>query len=220
MMARRCWSLAAKAALSQIGAVKDGLERLCRAAHRRLARRRARSWLRAGGGRARCPPPWLRARRVDVLFSWVPTRSRSPRRFVVYQGTHGDRGAHRADVILPGAAYTEKSGTYVNTEGRVQMGQPRRFPPGEAREDWAICGHCRTCLARLPFDTLQQLRKALYASPSAFRRDRPAVANAGSGGMPYARWPSGAARSATLPLRIAGDSDYFWRPIRSRAPLP
>jgi NADH-quinone oxidoreductase subunit G len=57
---------------------------------------------------------------------------------VIYQGTHGDRGAHRADVILPGAAYTEKSGTYVNTEGRVQLANRAAFAPGAAREDWAI----------------------------------------------------------------------------------
>ena len=58
--------------------------------------------------------------------------------FVIYQGHHGDAGAHRADVILPGAAYSEKNGTYVNTEGRVQYGQRAGFPPGEAKEDWAI----------------------------------------------------------------------------------
>ncbi len=57
---------------------------------------------------------------------------------MIYQGTHGDRGAHRADVILPGAAYTEKSGTYLNTEGRVQIANRAAFAPGEAREDWAI----------------------------------------------------------------------------------
>src|SRR5262249_10305059 len=62
----------------------------------------------------------------------------APGAFTVYIGTHGDRGAHRADVILPGAAYTEKSGIYVNTEGRVQMGARAAFPPGDAREDWAI----------------------------------------------------------------------------------
>ena len=62
----------------------------------------------------------------------------APGAFVVYIGTHGDRGAHRADVILPGAAYPEKSGIYVNTEGRVQMAKRAGFPPGDAREDWAI----------------------------------------------------------------------------------
>ena len=61
-----------------------------------------------------------------------------PGAFVVYIGTHGDRGAHRADVILPGAAYTEKTGTYVNTEGRPQFAERAVFPPGDAREDWAI----------------------------------------------------------------------------------
>ena len=63
--------------------------------------------------------------------------------FVIYQGHHGDRGAARADVVLPGAAYTEKDATYVNTEGRVQLGRRAVFPPGEAREDWAFCARCR-----------------------------------------------------------------------------
>ena len=58
--------------------------------------------------------------------------------FVIYQGSHGDRGAHRADVILPGAAYTEKDAIYVNTEGRPQMTARAVFPPGDAREDWKI----------------------------------------------------------------------------------
>jgi len=59
--------------------------------------------------------------------------------------THGDRGAHRADVILPGAAYTEKSGLYVNTEGRAQIANRAAFPPGEAREDWAIIRALSDC---------------------------------------------------------------------------
>jgi NADH-quinone oxidoreductase subunit G len=58
--------------------------------------------------------------------------------FVIYVGHHGDKGAQRADLILPSAAYTEKNGLYVNTEGRVQMGQRAVFPKGEAKEDWAI----------------------------------------------------------------------------------
>jgi NADH-quinone oxidoreductase subunit G len=85
--------------------------------------------------------------------------------FVVYIGSHGDAGAHRADVILPGAAYTEKSGTYVNTEGRVQIGNRAAFPPGEARDDWAILRALSDVLGkRLPFDSLTELRRALYAS--------------------------------------------------------
>ena len=85
--------------------------------------------------------------------------------FTVYIGTHGDAGAHRADVILPGATYTEKSGTYVNTEGRVQMTNRAGFAPGDAREDWAILRALSDVLGhKLPFDSLQQLRAALYAA--------------------------------------------------------
>ncbi|MFD1694138.1 NADH-quinone oxidoreductase subunit NuoG [Roseibium aestuarii] len=84
--------------------------------------------------------------------------------FTVYIGTHGDRGAHAADVILPGATYTEKSGTYVNTEGRVQQGNRAGFPVGEAREDWAILRALSAVLGQaLPFDTLGALRAKLAA---------------------------------------------------------
>jgi NADH-quinone oxidoreductase subunit G len=79
--------------------------------------------------------------------------------FKVYVGHHGDAGAHTADVILPGAAYSEKSGTYVNLEGRVQRGERAVFPPGDAREDWAIFRALSDVLGhRLPFDTLDGLR--------------------------------------------------------------
>ncbi len=83
--------------------------------------------------------------------------------FVVYVGTHGDAGAHRADVILPSAAYTEKSGTYVNTEGRVQIAERAVFPPGEAKEDWAIFRALSAVLGMaLPFNSLRALRSAMY----------------------------------------------------------
>src|SRR4029079_16989104 len=76
---------------------------------------------------------------LDLLFLLGADEVKVPDgTFVVYIGTHGDRGAHRADVILPGAAYTEQSGIYVNTEGRAQIANRAAFPPGEAREDWAI----------------------------------------------------------------------------------
>jgi len=85
--------------------------------------------------------------------------------FVVYIGSHGDKGAHRADVILPGAAYTEKSGLYVNTEGRVQRANRASFPPGDAREDWAIIRALSEALGKkLPFDSLSELRAALFAA--------------------------------------------------------
>jgi len=84
--------------------------------------------------------------------------------FTVYIGTHGDNGAHHADVILPAATYTEKSGTYVNTEGRVQLGSRAAFAPGEAREDWAILRALSDVLGKkLPYDSLVALRAALYA---------------------------------------------------------
>ena len=102
---------------------------------------------------------------LDVLFNLGADEVEIPAgAFVVYQGTHGDRGAHRADVILPGAAYTEKSATYVNLEGRVQMTNRAIFPLGEAKEDWAILRALSDTLGqRLPFDSLGALRAALYA---------------------------------------------------------
>ena len=110
------------------------------------------------------------------MFSSIsaPTRSTiAPGSFVVYQGTHGDRGAERADVILPGATYTEKSGTYVNTEGRVQMADRANFPPGEAREDWAILRALSEVVGkRLPFDSLGSVAGEALCGPSALRRHR------------------------------------------------
>jgi NADH-quinone oxidoreductase subunit G len=102
-----------------------------------------------------------------------------PGAFVVYIGTHGDKGAHRADVILPGAAYTEKHGLYVNTEGRVQEALRATFPPGDAREDWAILRALSGALgAPLPFDSLAQLRAKLAEShPHIARLDAIETAN-------------------------------------------
>ncbi|MBB3389670.1 NADH-quinone oxidoreductase subunit G [Rhizobium sp. BK275] len=86
-------------------------------------------------------------------------------KFTVYIGSHGDNGAHGADVILPAAAYTEKSGTWVNTEGRVQIGSRAGFAPGDAREDWAIIRALSDVLGKkLPFDSLGELRGKLYAA--------------------------------------------------------
>lgn len=84
--------------------------------------------------------------------------------FTVYIGSHGDHGAQSADVILPGAAYTEKSGIYVNTEGRVQMTNRATFAPGEAKEEWAIIRALSDILGvRLPYDSLGALRRHLYS---------------------------------------------------------
>jgi NADH-quinone oxidoreductase subunit G len=109
---------------------------------------------------------------LDVLFLLGADEIKVPDgTFVVYIGTHGDRGAHRADVILPGAAYTEKSGIYVNTEGRVQMANRAAFPPGEAREDWAIIRALSDVLGKkLPYDSLPALRQALCRTAPHFMR--------------------------------------------------
>jgi NADH-quinone oxidoreductase subunit G len=99
--------------------------------------------------------------------------------YVIYQGSHGDKGAHRADIVLPGAAYTEKSGTYVNTEGRPQMARRAAFPPGEAREDWAIFRALSEQLGQtLPWNSLSELRAAMYrAVPHLQRLDQITPAN-------------------------------------------
>ena len=84
--------------------------------------------------------------------------------FVIYQGSHGDRGANRADIILPGAAYTEESGLFVNTEGRPQLAQRAGFAPGAAKENWAVLrGLSGELGATLPWDTLAALRAAIVA---------------------------------------------------------
>jgi NADH-quinone oxidoreductase subunit G len=104
---------------------------------------------------------------LDVLFLLGADEydmSAMGKAFVVYVGSHGDNGAHRADVILPAATYTEKSGTYVNTEGRVQQTARSVFPPGDAKEDWAIIRALSGAVGKpLPYNSLTQLRSALYA---------------------------------------------------------
>ncbi|MBI1208269.1 MAG: NADH-quinone oxidoreductase subunit G [Azospirillum sp.] len=112
--------------------------------------------------------------------------SRLGQAFVIYQGHHGDRGAHRADVVLPGAAYTEKNGTYVNTEGRPQQGRRANFPPGEAREDWTILRALSEVLGcKLPYDSLAQIRQRLVDANPVFAHTDAVIAAAwGSFGQP------------------------------------
>ena len=112
--------------------------------------------------------------KLDVLYLLGADEIELPaagKSFVIYQGHHGDRGAHRADVILPGAAYTEKSVTYVNTEGRAQKTERCVFAPGEAKEDWAILRALSAKVGKtLPYDSLAALRTAMYkAVPSLAR---------------------------------------------------
>ncbi len=136
------------------------------------------------------------------------------RAFVVYQGSHGDVGAHNADVILPGAAYTEKDGLYVNFEGRVQEAERATFPPGEAKQDWAILRALSDVLGkRLPYDNREALCAAIVAQAPHFAvRDKTpahggpdaAVWNAVGGGVPL---------DVTLPLGSAITDYYLTNPI-------
>ncbi len=109
---------------------------------------------------------------VDVIYNLGADEiDIAPGPLVIYQGSHGDRGAHRADVILPGAAYTEKAATYVNTEGRSQMTAKAAFPPGDAREDWTIIRALSDRVGHtLPYDTVEQLRAAMYQAAPALAR--------------------------------------------------
>ena len=101
--------------------------------------------------------------RSDVIFNLGVDEFDIPKgAFVIYQGSHGDRGAHRADVILPAAAYTEENGLFVNTEGRPQLAMRAGFAPGEAKENWAILRALSGELGvTLPYDSLAQLRTTL-----------------------------------------------------------
>jgi NADH-quinone oxidoreductase subunit G len=185
-------ALAAKAAVD-LGAVTDGWNGYG-VLHTAAARVGALDVGFVPGAGARSAVEMAKAGAVDVLFLLGADEIEiAPGAFVVYIGTHGDRGAHRADVILPGAAYPEKSGIYVNTEGRVQMATRASFAPGEAREDWAILRALSEPLgARLPYDSLAQLRAALFkAHPHLQRADTIAPADAadiralaGRGGTP------------------------------------
>jgi NADH-quinone oxidoreductase subunit G len=149
---------------------------------------------------------------VDVLFNFGADEiDIAPGAFVIYQGTHGDRGAHRADVILPGAAYTEKSGTYVNMEGRVQLALRAAFPPGDAREDWAILRALSDVLGKtLAFDNLGGLRAALYAAhPAMAMIDQIPASDAAA---VEALAQKGGAVDAT-PFKSAVKDFYFTNPI-------
>jgi len=162
-------SLAAKVAL-KAGAIKDGWNGfgVLHTAASRVGALDIGFVPGTGGLDARA----MAGGKTDVLFLLGADEIEvDPGPFVVYIGTHGDRGAHRADVILPGAAYPEKSGLYVNTEGRVQMAARASFPPGDAREDWAILRALSDVLgSRLSYDSLAQLRTAMFKAHPHLQR--------------------------------------------------
>ncbi|MGO8833521.1 MAG: NADH-quinone oxidoreductase subunit NuoG [Roseiarcus sp.] len=157
-------SLAAKAALS-LGLIKDGWNGF-NVLHTAASRAGGLDLGLTPGRGGLTARAMARAGALDLMFNLGADEiDVEPGAFVVYLGTHGDRGAHRADVILPGAAYPEKTGIYLNTEGRPQFAERAAFPPGDAREDWAILRALSDALgARLPFDSRAQLRAALYAA--------------------------------------------------------
>ncbi len=130
--------------------------------------------------------------------------------FKVYVGHHGDAGAAQADVVLPGAAYAEKSGTWVNLEGRVQRGERAVFPPGDAREDWAILRALSDVLGhRLPFDTLDALRAAMAA-------EVPALGLLGLARFDWA--PPSPDAAAARPIRYPIEDFYLTNPIARASP--
>src|SRR5207302_9519812 len=163
-------ALAARAATA-LGAVEDGWNGFS-VLHSAAARVGGLDIGFVPGEGGLAAPAMAGAGALDVLFLLGADEvDVAPGAFTVYIGTHGDRGAHRADVILPGAAYTEKSGLYVNTEGRVQMGSRAAFPLGDAREDWAILRALSDVVGhKLPYDSLSQLRTALFAAHPHLQR--------------------------------------------------
>ena len=132
--------------------------------------------------------------------------------FVIYQGSHGDRGAHRADIILPGAAYTEENGLFVNTEGRPQLAMRAGFAPGEAKENWAILRALSAELGEaLPYDSLAQLRQALVAAV-------PHLAEIDT--VPENEWaPLPAKKLGTADFRNAVSDFYLTNPIARASQL-
>jgi len=203
-------SLAAKAAM-ELGAIKEGWNGYC-VLHSAASRVGALDlgFVPGQGG--------LSARQMatfgtlDVLFLLGADEiDIAQGAFVVYVGTHGDRGATRADVVLPGAAYPEKSATYVNTEGRVQMATRASFPPGDAREDWAILRALSDVLGhRLPYDSLAALRQTLYkAHPDLMRIGQ--IAPADAAGLQKLAALGGTADRT--PFASIIDDFYFTNPI-------
>jgi NADH-quinone oxidoreductase subunit G len=139
--------------------------------------------------------------------------------FVVYQGTHGDAGAHRADVVLPGAAYTEKDALYANFEGRVQRARRATFPPGEAKEDWAIIRALSDVLGkRLPYDNRDALRAAIAADAPQFARPGELPEPPAADAAIWERIGVAGVVNADIPLASAISDFYLTNPIARASP--
>jgi NADH-quinone oxidoreductase subunit G len=203
-------ALAARAAI-EFGAVKEGWNGYC-VLHTAASRVGALELGFAPLAGSLNAAAMVKPGALDVLFLLGADEiDLPPGAFVIYVGTHGDNGAHRADVILPGAAYTEKSGIYVNTEGRVQMANRASFPPGDAREEWAIFRALSDVLERkLPYDSLAALRQALF-------KERPHLARIGqivpSGPADIRQLAAMKGEPDKLPFRSVIDDFYLTNPI-------
>jgi NADH-quinone oxidoreductase subunit G len=203
-------ALAAKAAI-ELGAVKEGWNGFC-VLHSAASRVGALELGFVPGEGGLNAGAMSSSNALDVLFLLGADEIEFPAgAFVVYIGSHGDHGAHRADVILPGAAYPEKSGIYVNTEGRVQMASRATFPPGEAREEWAIFRALSDVLGvKLPYDSLAALRQALFAA-------HPHLARIGqvmpSGPSDVRQLSMAGAQIDKAPFTAAIDDFYLTNPI-------
>ena len=138
--------------------------------------------------------------------------------FVVYQGHHGDAGAAKADVVLPGAAYTEKPGTYVNTEGRAQRAMPAIAPHGQAQEDWKIIrALSEMCGSALPYDTLQEVRARLAEVAPHFARVDDVEPALWLNGATYAHVPAKAAKADDATPMGSSVSNFYMTDAISRA---
>jgi NADH-quinone oxidoreductase subunit G len=132
---------------------------------------------------------------------------------VIYIGTHGDKGAHRADIILPGAAYTEKDATWVNSEGRVQYGRRATFPKGDAKEDWTILRALSALMGKtLPYDNLAALRAKMIADHPTFGHVNYAPGAADAGGFDVGAIGADGPLDAA-PFASAVSDFYFTNPI-------
>jgi NADH-quinone oxidoreductase subunit G len=203
-------ALAAKAAI-ELGAVKDGWDGYS-VLHTAASRVGALEIGFVPGEGGLGAAAMAKSGALDVVFLLGADEiDVQPGAFAVYIGTHGDNGAHRADVILPGAAYTEKTGLYVNTEGRVQMANRASFPPGGAREDWAILRALSELVgAKLPYDSLPALRQALF-------KERPQLARIGQivahGAADVRQLSALSGEFDKSPFRNAIDDFYLTNPI-------
>ena len=136
---------------------------------------------------------------------------RFPGAFKVYIGHHGDKGAKQADLVLPGSAYSEKHGTFVNLEARVQRAEKASFAPGQAREDWTILRAVSDLVGKpLPFDRFDQLRAMMVA-------EVPALGELGLVDLPWA--PPSLAAEASGPVSLPIKDFYLTNPISRASPV-